>query len=320
MNITTIPALVIVTLSLSSGHMAAAQQMPPLAPPLHTPTAQPAPAQAANPALPIVVKVGDKEYTANLEYGRKTYETCAVCHSPLGWGTPSGRYPQVAGQHPNVIVKQLHDIRSGNRDNPTMYPFTQPNILPNEQAIVDVAAYISRLKMNPNNSKGSGMDLQHGERLYKENCVECHKANGEGSNADAYPRIQGQDYHYLLRQMLWIQSGKRRNADVTMVKQIHRFSGRDINAVIDYASRLKPDPAMVAESNQWWNPDFRKDFRSVIESPITNDPFASPFVGVNEPPPAPPGFNDFPAPPDPFGQPLLPPPTFPAPPAPPAAK
>jgi len=198
--------------------------------------------------------------TPNLEKGRALYETCAICHTPLGWGTPDGRYPEIAGQHPNVLIKQLADIRDGNRDNPTMYPFTQPNILGNSQDVADVAGYISQLPMNPRNLVGLGNDLEHGKKLYQENCVECHGENGEGSNEDYYPRIQGQNYNYLLRQMHWIRDGKRRNADKNMVEQINNFTERDMRAVIDYSSRLRPDEGLVAKPN-WRNPDFAPDFR-----------------------------------------------------------
>ncbi len=198
----------------------------------------------------------------NIDNGRQIYEMCAVCHSPHGWGTPDGRYPQIAGQHYNVIIKQLGDIRAGNRDNPTMYPFTLPNVLGGAQDLADVAAYIEQLPMSPFNDVGPGFDLSYGKELYKEHCEECHGKEGEGDNKEFYPRIQGQHFTYLLRQMRWIQIEKRRNADKTMVKQIHRFSGRDIHSVIDYTSRLRPPADKVAKPD-WRNRDFPDSFVSV---------------------------------------------------------
>lgn len=200
------------------------------------------------------------ELTANKANGKKIYQTCALCHSPEGWGNAIGRYPQIAGQHPKVIVKQLADIRAKNRDNPTMYPFTQSNYLKGAQGLADVAAYVSSLPMVPNNELGTGKDLKRGERLYKENCVKCHGKNGEGNNREYYPRIQGQHYEYLLRQLEWIKTGKRRNADEKMTKQIHGFSNDDLRAVADYTARLRPDEKLLADHNDWRNPDFRKEF------------------------------------------------------------
>lgn len=64
--------------------------------------------------------------TPDIDNGRNLYRNCAVCHSPEGWGSPTGRYPQIAGQHESVSIKQMRDIHDGNRDNPTMVPFTEP--------------------------------------------------------------------------------------------------------------------------------------------------------------------------------------------------
>jgi len=192
---------------------------------------------------------------ADLENGVEVYEVCSACHQVNGWGLPDGTFPQLAGQHPKVLIKQLADIRAKNRDNPTMYPFALPREIGGAQSIADVAAYISKLPMNPENGVGPGDDLELGEKLYKDNCVRCHGANGEGDNEKFYPRIQGQHYAYLLRQFEWIRDGKRRNANPDMVKQIEGFSDRDMRAVMDYVSRQKPPAEMVAEPG-WVNPDF----------------------------------------------------------------
>ena len=151
--------------------------------------------------------------TPDPENGKKLYRNCALCHTPEGWGSPGGHFPQIAGQHASVIIKQLADIRANNRDNPTMYPFAQSAFLKGPQSLADIAAYIAKLPMVPNNSVGPGNDLENGKKLYLDNCKKCHEESGEGKAEDHYPRIHGQHYQYLLRQLLWIQNGKRRNAD-----------------------------------------------------------------------------------------------------------
>lgn len=194
--------------------------------------------------------------TPNVENGRQVYLTCAVCHRPEGWGTLDGTYPQIAGQLPTVIIKQLADFRARNRDNPIMYPFAVPRILGGAQEIADVAAYISQLPMAPHNGQGSGQDLAWGETLYAEKCTECHGKHGEGNAKEHIPAIWGQHYLYLMRQFEWIRIGKRRNADPKMQKQIQHFSNRDMHAVLDYVSRLHPPPHKRANNPQWQNPDF----------------------------------------------------------------
>jgi cytochrome c553 len=199
----------------------------------------------------------------DLERGRRIYETCAICHSPMGWGTPDGRYPQIAGQHFNVIVKQLTDIRAGNRDAPTMYPFSLYSFTQGSQGIADVSGYIAQLPMVPNNELGMGNDLELGREVYQFYCEECHGKGGEGDNKEFYPNVAGQHYEYLLREIFWIQSGKRRNADSTMVKKVNELNGRDITAVADYIARMRPPAEKVAKTADWWNPDFPRDFMSV---------------------------------------------------------
>jgi hypothetical protein len=44
-----------------------------------------------------------------------------------------------------------------------------------------------------------------------------------------------------------------------MVKQLQRFSEKELRAVIDYSSRLTPDSSKLAKPG-WKNPDFPDDF------------------------------------------------------------
>ena len=192
----------------------------------------------------------------DLENGLEVFEVCAACHYPEGWGTKEGTFPQLAGQHRTVLIKQLADIRAKNRDNPTMYPFALPEAIGDAQALADVTAYIATLPMNPDNGVGDGKDLALGEKLYKDNCVKCHGDKGEGKADEFYPRIQAQHYNYMLRQFEWIRDKKRRNANPEMVEQIAGFSDKDMKAVIDYVSRIKPPKKDLAESKDWLNPDF----------------------------------------------------------------
>lgn len=188
--------------------------------------------------------------------GRDVYEVCSACHMPEGWGLPDGTFPQLAGQHHNVIIKQLADIRALNRNNPTMYPFALPEQIGGAQALADVVAYLAKLPMTPANGVGPGDDLEHGKKLYEENCVRCHGANGEGDNEKFYPRVHGQHYNYIVRQFKEIKGGQRKNANPDMVEQVKNFSERDVLAVSDYTSRIKPPKELLAESADWKNPDF----------------------------------------------------------------
>lgn len=196
----------------------------------------------------------------DMENGLDVYEVCSACHLPEGWGSKDGTFPQIAGQHKNVIIKQLADIREGNRDNPTMYPFALPESIGDAQALADVALYMERLLMNPENGKGEWAEgtaeFAQGEKLYADNCVECHGDHGQGELEKYYPRLEGQHYLYMLRQFEWIRDGKRRNANPEMIEQIKNFSDKEMQMVINYVSRIPVNPEELAPSADWLNPDF----------------------------------------------------------------
>jgi cytochrome c553 len=176
----------------------------------------------------------------DVENGEEAFEICSACHLPNGAGRPDGTFPQLAGQHTTVLIKQMADIREGRRDNPIMYPFASTLIDPQELA--DVAAYIETLPIPTNNGKGPGTDLELGETLYKRDCVECHFENGEGQADKFYPVLAGQHYKYLLRQIQDIAAKRRRNANPDMVKIVVKYSPEELDAVVDYMSRIKwPD-------------------------------------------------------------------------------
>ncbi|MDA0190815.1 MAG: c-type cytochrome [Proteobacteria bacterium] len=135
--------------------------------------------------------------------GEEAYEVCGACHLPSGAGRPDGTFPQLAGQHTTVLIKQMADIRAGLRDNPTMYPFAAT--LTDPQELADVSAYIESLCIPTEHGKYEGADaamqVAKGKELYEKQCLECHGKNGEGNKEKFYPVIAGQHYKYLLRQM-----------------------------------------------------------------------------------------------------------------------
>ena len=110
----------------------------------------------------------------NIANGEKIYVMCGQCHMENGWGKKDGSFPVIAGQHRNVLIKQLEDIQHKNRDNPTMYPFSNPDEIGGLQGISDVTAYIATLEPNPDPGVGCGEDLERGDLLYKQRGAQCH--------------------------------------------------------------------------------------------------------------------------------------------------
>ncbi len=185
-------------------------------------------------------KVEALTLTGDIENGEEAYEICSACHLPSGAGRPDGTFPQLAGQHPNVIIKQIADIRAGRRDNPIMYPFAIT--LTDPQELADVSAYIQTLPIPTDNGKGPGTNVAMGKELYDRDCVECHGNNGEGNAEKFYPVLAGQHYKYLERQIGDIAEGRRRNANPDMVKIVKEYSPEQLEAVTDYMSTIEwPD-------------------------------------------------------------------------------
>ncbi|MBU0592945.1 MAG: c-type cytochrome [Pseudomonadota bacterium] len=214
---------------LSSAHAAPPKQ--PKAPGIESPDYA-WDAQSAEEAQLLKMK-GD------VENGKIAYQGCQGCHKPDASGLSDGTYPQLAGQHTTVLIKQMSDVREGRRDNPKMFPFAGKHVV-DTQEVADIAAYLNSLPLPGNNDKGPGNDLARGKALYQKDCVSCHGERGEGNAGKFYPVTNGQHYRYMVRQIVSIRDGSRRNANPKMVKVVKRYSTSDIGAVADFMSRISP--------------------------------------------------------------------------------
>jgi cytochrome c553 len=171
--------------------------------------------------------------------GKVAYEICRGCHQADASGRGDAIYPQLAGQHASVLIKQMVDVRAGRRDNPKMHPFVADWVVSPEE-VADIAAYLSQLPIPDTNLKGDGSGLARGQALYELDCASCHGEQGEGNAEEFYPRVASQHYSYLDHESRLIRDGGRRNANPEMVKAIKGYSDADIAAVSDFMSRLVP--------------------------------------------------------------------------------
>ncbi len=191
---------------------------------------------------------------ANLDNGQRIYHNCSICHQPEGWGSKDGLFPQIAGQHLSVIIKQLEDIRSHKRNNKIMNRFSAEAELQGTQDILDVASYVANLPMTQAGGKGSGKRLKHGYETYQLHCLVCHGRFAEGDAERKIPLLAGQHFLYLKRQFEAIRNGKRGNGDPEMIRRTRDISMERTEAVLDYISRLPPPKEKIAPSG-WKNQD-----------------------------------------------------------------
>lgn len=195
----------------------------------------------------------------DVQAGKNRFVNCTTCHGTEGWGAYSGAYPQIAGQHASVVIKQVLDISAGRRDNPEMLQIARELVAQGAQTLADVAAYVASLKMNPDPGVGDADDdeLEEATRTYQQVCSACHGTNGEGNAEDMVPLLQGQNYEYLLRQLRRIQAGVRKNANQKMREMIRSLPEKELELLATYISRLEPPEGKLGPYD-WVNPDFVK--------------------------------------------------------------
>ncbi len=185
-----------------------------------------APAAAAKPDL----VAGEARYTA----------VCASCHGADGnSGSPAN--PKLAGQHPEYLVKQLTEYKSGKRANAIMSGMAAGL---SDQDMKNIAAWLSKQKAKPGFAKDKEL-VALGERIWRGGiadrniaaCAGCHSPNGAGIPAQ-YPRIAGQHAEYTAAQLNYFRDGTRKNS--TQMSQVAaKMNDREIRAVSDYAAGLR---------------------------------------------------------------------------------
>jgi cytochrome c553 len=176
----------------------------------------------------------------DLERGKHYFSTCANCHGIKGGGSVDGKVPRIGSQHFRVVVRQLVAFRNGGRWDILMENFADRHRLPDAQAIADVAGYVSQLADPTPPGVGSGELVELGARIYLRQCESCHGSSGQGNPNQAVPRVAGQHYEYLRRQIYDAVDGRRPGFPADHVRLLARLDHDEIAGVADYLSRIVP--------------------------------------------------------------------------------
>ncbi len=186
-------------------------------------------AQPAAPAKPDVAK-GQATSTA----------VCAACHTVDGSrGSPAN--PILQGQHPEYLVKQLAEFKSGKRDNAIMKGFAAT--LGDDDAR-NVAAFYAGKQAKSGFAKNKDL-VALGEKIYRGGiaersvaaCAGCHSPNGAGMPSQ-FPRLAGQHAEYTEAQLVAFRGGARKNS-AQMTDVAAKLNDREIKAVADYIAGLR---------------------------------------------------------------------------------
>ena len=193
----------------------------------------PALSHAAEPAAPAA--------KADLAKGEATYTAvCAACHGADG-NSGSPAYPKLAQQHPDYLVKQLQEFKSGKRANAIMSGMAAGL---SDADMKNVAAWVGSKESKPNFAKEKDL-VTLGERIYRGGiadrqiaaCAGCHTPNGAGIPSQ-YPRLSGQHADYAVAQLVAFRDGVRKNS-IQMTGVAAKMNDREIKAVSDYIAGLR---------------------------------------------------------------------------------
>jgi cytochrome c553 len=165
---------------------------------------------------------------------------CAACHSVDGNSLIPAN-PKLAQQHPEYLIKQLHDFKSGKRASPVMTAFAS---MLSEDDMKNVAYWLASKKATTGVASDKAL-VALGERIYRGGiadrqvaaCAGCHSPNGAGIPAQ-YPRLSGQHAEYAVAQLTAFRDGARKNSG-QMTDVAAKLNDREIKAVADYVAGLR---------------------------------------------------------------------------------
>lgn len=176
----------------------------------------------------------------DLAKGQATAQVCSACHTVDGSrGSPAN--PILAGQHPEYLVKQLQEFKSGKRKNAIMAGFAATL---SDDDMRNVAAFYASKTAKPGAAKDKDLAAL-GEKIYRGGigdrnipaCAGCHSPTGAGIPAQ-YPRVGGQHADYTEAQLVAFRVGARGNS-AQMSAIAAKMNDREIKAVSDYIAGLR---------------------------------------------------------------------------------
>jgi cytochrome c553 len=154
-------------------------------------------------------------------------QVCGSCHGENGQPIDA-TIPVIWGQTEYFLVKQLHDYKSGDRENLVMASFakrlTQADLRP-------AARYFASKSWPARPAPAASASPPDGITV----CQICHQPNFVGGLPA--PRLAGQSYEYLVEAMRSFADGERTN-NADMVKLMQPLSTAQREAIARYISGL----------------------------------------------------------------------------------
>jgi cytochrome c553 len=170
----------------------------------------------------------------DIEAGRAKSQACAVCHGVDG-NSVAGTFPNLAGQSWRYLYVQLKDFKEGRRSNELMTPMAQPL---SRQDTIDIANYYAAQVAKPSTFKADEAKIKLGKAKADETlCAMCHL--GEFAGQNEIPRVAGQQYDYIVKQLRDFKARKRTNDAGNMTSVSQTLNDTDIENLGHYITSLR---------------------------------------------------------------------------------
>lgn len=170
----------------------------------------------------------------DIEAGRTKAQACAACHGADG-NSPAGNFPNLAGQTWRYIYVQLKDYKEGRRKDAVMSPMAASL---SRQEMIDVANFFAAQMAKPSSFKADEAKIKLGKAKADETlCTMCHLGGLSGQNE--IPRLAGQQYDYLVKQMKDFKARSRTNDAGNMTSVAQTLSDADIENLAHYITSLR---------------------------------------------------------------------------------
>ena len=145
--------------------------------------------------------------------GKAAYAVCAACHGANGMGNKALNSPQIAGQEPWYLERQLKNFKGGLRGANAKDPYGMQMrpmalTLANDEAVSDMAAYVSSMPESKSSESTVKGDAAAGKASYMI-CQTCHGPKGGGNKALNSPKLTGLQDWYIVRQLKNFKAGIR---------------------------------------------------------------------------------------------------------------